>query len=112
MNKLKTKIPPPIISLLITILMWTLDAHYPIIKFDFFEYSFLAYLLIFIGALLDIISFLNFRKHKTTVTPMSPQKTSQRVIKGFYRFTRNPMYLGMLFILTGIAILFSSLIAF
>src|SRR5678815_1380789 len=42
---------------------------------------------------------LAFRKASTTVDPRSPENTSQIVRSGIYRFTRNPMYLGMLIVL-------------
>ena len=40
-----------------------------------------------------------FAKTKTTVDPTKPSKTSSLVISGIYRITRNPMYLGMLFLI-------------
>ena len=40
-----------------------------------------------------------FRKAKTTINPTSPEKASYLVSGGIYRVTRNPMYLGMQFIL-------------
>lgn len=67
---------------------------------------------IVVGVSMDIISFLNFQKNKTTVNPLSPEKATSLVIGGFYRFTRNPMYLGMLLILTGIAMLLASISSF
>lgn len=45
-----------------------------------------------------------FRKARTTVNPLSPQKAGRLVRSGYYRFTRNPMYLGLLMILIGFAI--------
>ncbi len=42
---------------------------------------------------------LAFREANTTVDPRSPEDTSQIVGSGIYRFTRNPMYLGMLVVL-------------
>jgi protein-S-isoprenylcysteine O-methyltransferase Ste14 len=55
------------------------------------------------------ISFFNFRIDQTTVNPISPEKSTNLVINSFYRFTRNPMYLGMLLVLTGTAMLFGDL---
>jgi len=40
-----------------------------------------------------------FLKQKTTVDPRKPQKASSLVTNGLYAFSRNPMYLALLFIL-------------
>ena len=46
-------------------------------------------------------------------TPLVPFETSTVVVKtGLFRYTRNPMYLGMVIALTGIAILFGTLSGF
>ncbi|QOL25829.1 isoprenylcysteine carboxylmethyltransferase family protein [Thalassotalea sp. LPB0316] len=42
---------------------------------------------------------LAFRKAQTTVNPMSPESSSQLVNTGVYRLSRNPMYVGFVFIL-------------
>ncbi|MCP3850593.1 MAG: isoprenylcysteine carboxylmethyltransferase family protein [Gammaproteobacteria bacterium] len=112
MKILQNKIPPPVISLIIILLMWEFHTTLPIviIKFSFSIYIGIA--CIFIGLCMDILSFFRFLKNKTTINPIIPENASSLVIDGFYRFTRNPMYLGMLFVLTGIAILFSSLSSF
>jgi len=47
---------------------------------------------------------------KRKETPLIPFETSTALVtSGPFRFTRNPMYLGMVLILTGIAMLFGSL---
>lgn len=39
---------------------------------------------------------VNFRRHQTTVNPITPEATTTLVTDGIYRITRNPMYVGML----------------
>ena len=52
-----------------------------------------------------------FRKSKTTINPLKPEEASSLVITGIYTRTRNPMYLGLLSILTGIALFLGSVFA-
>jgi protein-S-isoprenylcysteine O-methyltransferase Ste14 len=40
-----------------------------------------------------------FRRARTTVSPLTPDAATTLVMSGFYRITRNPMYLGFLFFL-------------
>jgi protein-S-isoprenylcysteine O-methyltransferase Ste14 len=48
-----------------------------------------------------------FAKHKTTIKP--GDISSRMFTGGPYRFTRNPMYLGMVVMLAGIAFMFGTL---
>jgi len=52
-----------------------------------------------LGIALGVVAFFQFRKAATTVHPMKPQESSALVVGGVYRYTRNPMYLGMLLVL-------------
>jgi len=38
---------------------------------------------------------------RTSVNPMRPEKSSAIVSAGIYGITRNPMYVGLVFVLTG-----------
>ena len=49
----------------------------------------------------------SFKKHKTTINPLSPNKASSLVNSGIFSYTRNPMYLGMLLILLSISFKFN-----
>jgi len=55
----------------------------------------LAYLAIFAGA------FMAFRRARTTIVPNRP--ASSLVTAGSYRFTRNPMYVSLVFLYIGVA---------
>ena len=50
-----------------------------------------------IGASICIWGVASFRIAQTTVNPNKPEQASSLVIKGVYRISRNPMYLGFLF---------------
>ena len=49
-------------------------------------------------------SVLGFRRRRTTVNPMDPQATTVLLTDGFYRISRNPMYLGVLLLLVAFAV--------
>jgi protein-S-isoprenylcysteine O-methyltransferase Ste14 len=44
---------------------------------------------------------IQFRRAKTTINPMKAGNASSLVTGGVYRFTRNPMYFGMVLVLIG-----------
>ncbi len=44
-----------------------------------------------------------FRRARTTVDPLHPDRASRLVVVGIYRLTRNPMYLGFALLLAGVA---------
>ena len=52
-----------------------------------------------------------FRKHKTTVNPISPDAATTLVTAGVYSITRNPMYVGMLLLLLGLVLWLSAVSA-
>lgn len=112
MNLPQNKIPPPVIAICIGLLMWSLSSFIPIISLNPTLFTYLGIFFITIGLCLDVVSLFKFYKSKTTVSPISPDKATTLVIGGFYRFTRNPMYLGLLLVLMGIACLFASLSPF
>lgn len=60
------------------------------------------------GALVALAGVLAFRKHETTVNPLTPERSSSLVASGIYRYSRNPMYLGFLMALLGLAVLLAS----
>ena len=64
----------------------------------------IALALVASGLVLDLRGALAFRRARTTVNPLAPGKTSAIVATGVYRITRNPMYLGMLAMLMGVAV--------
>lgn len=47
-------------------------------------------------------ALFGFRKHETTVNPISPDAATALVTDGVYGITRNPMYVGMLLALLGV----------
>lgn len=94
-------IPPPLQAILAGFLIWVLSQWLPGLSFSFLFQQPLSIVIAGIGGIIDLISVYAFFLAKTTVSPLSPQKANTLVITGFYRFSRNPMYFGMLLILIG-----------
>lgn len=66
-----------------------------------------GYLVILVGVALPVWSAYIFRRRETNILPYkSPDKM---VTEGPFLFSRNPMYLGMLLVILGIAIRLGSL---
>lgn len=99
MKELELRIPPPLITLIFVIDMWILDWLIPVGHFELVAKGSVSLTFLIIGLVLPAAGVLSFRRHQTTVLPMKPEKTTALVTTGIYRLTRNPMYLGMLFIL-------------
>jgi protein-S-isoprenylcysteine O-methyltransferase Ste14 len=59
----------------------------------------LALVLVLIGLAIGISGIVAFRRARTTISPVNAGAASSLVTSGVYRFTRNPMYLGMLLML-------------
>ena len=98
------KIPPPVQGLLTALLIWMLHQVLPAPAIPFAAQRTIAVVLFLVGLGIDLVSVFAFFKAKTTVNPLSPQKTSSLVISGLFSFSRNPMYLGMLLMLSGWAV--------
>jgi protein-S-isoprenylcysteine O-methyltransferase Ste14 len=98
---LETKIPPPVYGLITALLIWWLASVFPSLKLLPAWFKQMGIALIVIGVCLDLMALRQFYKQKTTPNPLSPNKANTIVISGLYRFSRNPMYLGLLLSLTG-----------
>ncbi len=99
---LKTKIPPPIVTILFAIMIFYFSDNFAYIDLPFKKY--ISIFFIVLGFIVTFLSARNFKKKDTTVNPMKPNETSKLVTDGFFKITRNPMYLGMLLFLLGLSI--------
>ena len=64
------------------------------------------------GVCVAMLGVASFRRARTTLNPLKPEKSSALVMSGIYRYTRNPMYLGLLLALLGWAFFLSNALAF
>ena len=93
-HALETRIPPPVVALVVLLLMWNLAAWLPGPLAPSWYVS-AALTLVAIGAAFDLAALWAFHQAHTTINPMKPQATAHLVTSGVYRLTRNPMYLGL-----------------
>ena len=100
---LKTKIPPPIVALVFGFLINYTKDIFPEIHIGMEKI--LGSVVIISGLIMIASAIALFKKNKTTVTPLNPSKSTKLVIKGIYKYSRNPMYLGLSFLLLGVSII-------
>ena len=81
--------------------MYVLDTFLPVGEFEFFGRRELQFFMWITAALVMILGLFQFHRAKTTTNPIDPDKASNLVVNGIYRYTRNPMYLAMLLLLIG-----------
>lgn len=99
MQSLEHKIPPPIVMLCAAVAMWWLSTlTSPILLTSTMKMS-LVIGFILLGLFFSLSGIISFRRAKTTVNPLKPETTSSLVTTGIYQFTRNPMYLALVFFL-------------
>lgn len=97
MRWLECRVPPPVVGLLCALLMYGLHGWLPAAAMPL--PAALAWPLAVLGLLLDGSAVLAFFRQHTTVNPLRPQNSTALVVSGFYRLSRNPMYLGILCLL-------------
>lgn len=98
---LSLKIPPPVVALVTGTLMWALSQLVPAAAVNFPGHAAVAMSLALTGFMVDLAGFLSFRRARTTANPLTPGATTALVVIGIYRYTRNPMYVGLLLVLVG-----------
>lgn len=95
---LECRVPPPLVALLCAALLcWPPAAWAMALP------SWPAWLLLAAGLSLEGHAVLAFRRRRTTINPLTPARSSALVCDGLYRYSRNPMYLGMLCLLLALA---------
>jgi protein-S-isoprenylcysteine O-methyltransferase Ste14 len=108
MNALELKIPPPLVLLIVAIAMWFTATLATPLNVPFGMRLGFALALGVIGEGISAAGMIQFRRAKTTINPMKAKNASSLVTGGVYRFTRNPMYLGMVLVLIGWAVFLAS----
>ena len=105
---LELKIPPPVVALLAGLVMWVISLKTPTLALPLVLRLGVSAALAVVGIYFDVAGLTAFRRAKTTLNPMKPDRASAVVRSGVFRITRNPMYLGLVFVLLGWAVYLES----
>lgn len=111
-NTLELKVPPVAQVIVTAAAMYSVSKMTPSLKFFFNNSTKLAVGLGAIGLGSGIMGVVQFKKAQTTPNPQALEEVSSLVTSGIYRYSRNPMYVGLVFILLGWALYLSHLLAF
>ena len=109
MKKTK-KILPPTYFIILLLLSIGLHFVFPIKKIIFPPYTYLGFILIIFGGIINIWTDLLLKKRRTTVKPY--EDPTYLITSGPFRISRNPQYLGFTTILLGIAVSHGTIITF
>ena len=90
---LKTKIPPPIIAIAFIVILYISSLGMD--RFIFEGQSIFSLFIFILGLGCVLSASTQFRRINTTVNPLHPESASYLVVDGIFKFTRNPMYVGL-----------------
>ena len=102
---MSNKIPPPIVTLFFGLCIYFSRPYFP--EFSFSILNSLSTISFVLGITVFATAVSSFKRQNTTVNPISIEKASSLVVNGVFKYSRNPMYLGMLFILLGLTFKFN-----
>ncbi len=105
----KRKIVPPMYLFATLVLMWLLQRFLPIYQYVQAPLAYAGITVLLLGIIMTAICAGVFLKVDTGLEPFDEAKVL--VTSGFFRFTRNPMYIGMFMMLLGVAFLFGKVSA-
>ena len=96
------KLPPPLIFLFFVLLAWGIDTQWPLTINDHIIVKIIGIALTTTGLLLILIAAWQFKQASTHIEPWKP--THHIVTSGIFKFSRNPIYLGLGLITIGAGI--------
>ena len=101
MIDIKTKFPPPLVALTFGFLINYTKNIFP--KIEIKNKIIFGSSMIISGLIIILFAIILFKKYQTTITPLNPFNATKLMTHGIYKFSRNPMYLGLLLMLVGIS---------
>jgi protein-S-isoprenylcysteine O-methyltransferase Ste14 len=107
MTSLEAKVPPPLVAIVVVIAMWGVSRVAGLLHIPEPLRLGLPAAFLVVGICFTAGGLVAFRRARTTVNPNTPERASSLVNSGIYRITRNPMYVGLLFVLLAWAVYLS-----
>jgi protein-S-isoprenylcysteine O-methyltransferase Ste14 len=102
-DKAPNTIPwPPIIYVAAALLSYGLSRVIPLVSLDIAALRAIGAAMIVIAVSIDVMTFLAFRKHQTTILPN--KAASHLITTGPFAFSRNPIYLSNTILLAGVGL--------
>ena len=102
---MRNKIPPPLVTLFFGLCIYFSQEYFPESNLEFL--NILSYIFYFAGLAILVLAVRLFKKQNTTVNPIKIENASSLVVSGIFKYSRNPMYLGMALILLGLTFMFN-----
>jgi protein-S-isoprenylcysteine O-methyltransferase Ste14 len=106
----KKSIMPTVYLFISIVIIGALYFFLPVRNIIPFPFNLIGLVPLLFGVIINLLADKAFRYNKTTVKPFQP--SAALITTGVFRMSRNPMYLGFVCILVGIAILTRCLSAF
>ncbi len=98
------KIPPPLLVLILVISNYFSSKKIDLILLP--NQDLTSIIIFLIGMLILINPIFKFIKSKTTIDPIKFKKVNKLITSGIYKYSRNPMYLGLLIIIISTSIFY------
>ena len=98
------KIPPPLLVLILVVSNYFLSKKIGLILIS--NQKLISFIIFLIGVIILINPIVKFIKSKTTIDPIKFKKVNKLITSGIYKYSRNPMYLGLLMIVISTSILY------
>lgn len=99
MHRLELKIIPLFVFLAAAVVVLWSYLAFPLVMVETWFFDMMAVVCFCASGYLGLSALWRFHQANTTVHPGDPTKVKVMVKSGVYRFSRNPMYLGLLLLL-------------
>ncbi|MCO4320763.1 methyltransferase family protein [Aliidiomarina quisquiliarum] len=109
---LELRIPPVLVVLILAAAMCLGTWLLPTLQFSLPGKWWVAAAFVLLGVGVVLLSAKQVIAARTTLDPRKPQKTRRLVTQGLFRYSRNPIYAGLLLLLLGLAVLLANAVAF
>jgi protein-S-isoprenylcysteine O-methyltransferase Ste14 len=101
MSALETKVPPPILLFIVTLVMILSTGGLHVPALPLLGAALAAWVA---GIGMAAAAMIEFMRAGTTADPHSPQNARSIISTGIFHYTRNPIYLAFILLLLGLAL--------